>query len=447
MKAQETYSNLFKNYREVLRLNAARALDGARDQAFALFESLGLPGPKDEDYRHCNLDPALEVDYGLNLYRMGIPAHPSEVFRCDVPTLSTRLFFVVNDLFYPNKKRPVSLPEGVLCGSLNQLLNEHPDLLEKYYNALAAQGKDALAALNTALVQDGFVLYVPAGVHIEQPLQLVQMFQGDIDIMATRRLLVILEEDASAQLIVCDHAMSKARYFSNQVSEIFLGKNANLSYYEMEMTHDGTTRVSNTFLSLGPDANLLMSNIGLENGLTRNNVFLQFDAPGAKVDLSGISLLSRRQQTDNHILVNHKSGGCQSNQIFKYVLDGNAQGVFEGKVLVQPDAQKTVALQSNANLCCSEQAHMYSQPQLEIYADDVTCNHGSATGQIDEAALFYMRQRGLSPEEARMFLKYAFAADVVDRIQLKPLQERVRMLIGKRFRGELSKCAQCDICP
>lgn len=446
MKAQETYSHLFKNYREVLRLNAARALDGARDTAFARFESLGLPNAKNEEYRYCDLIPALEVDYGMNLYRMGIPAHPGDVFRCDVPSMATRLFFIVNDLYYPHKKS-LNLPEGVIYGSLNEQLKAHPDLLEKYYNHLCAQGEDAMAALNTAMVQDGFVLYIPAGVQVEHPLQLVQMFQGDIDIMATRRLLVVLEEGASAQLIVCDHAMSTARYFSNQVSEIFLGKGARLEYYEMEMTHDKTTRVCNTYISQEADSDLLMNNIGLENGLTRNNVELTFQAPGAKADLSGLSLLSRQQQSDNHVLVNHKAGGCNSNQIFKYVLDGAARGVFGGKVLVLPDAQQTVALQSNANLCTSKEARMHAMPQLEIYADDVTCSHGSATGQIDENALFYMRQRGLSEEGARMFLKFAFASDIVERIQLTPLQARVRMLINKRFRGELSQCADCNICP
>lgn len=446
MKAQETYSHLFKNYREVLRLNAARALDGARDTAFARFESLGLPNAKNEEYRYCDLIPALEVDYGMNLYRMGIPAHPGDVFRCDVPSMATRLFFIVNDLYYPHKKS-LNLPEGVIYGSLNEQLKAHPELLEKYYNHLCAQGEDAMAALNTAMVQDGFVLYIPAGVQVEQPLQLVQMFQGDIDIMATRRLLVVLEEGASAQLIVCDHAMSTARYFSNQVSEIFLGKGARLEYYEMEMTHDKTTRVCNTYISQEADSDLLMNNIGLENGLTRNNVELTFQAPGAKADLSGLSLLSRQQQSDNHVLVNHKAGGCNSNQIFKYVLDGAARGVFGGKVLVLPDAQQTVALQSNANLCTSKEARMHTMPQLEIYADDVTCSHGSATGQIDENALFYMRQRGLSEEGARMFLKFAFASDIVERIQLTPLQARVRMLINKRFRGELSQCADCNICP
>ena len=444
-KIQETYSNLFHNYREVLRLNAAPVLDARRDEAFEAFARKGLPLGASERYRNCDLSEALGVDYGMNLYRMGIPAHPGDVFRCDVPSLSTRLYFVVNDLYYPSKKAVV-LPEGVLCGSLNALLKEHP-FLEKYYDRLRAKDDDALAAMNTAFVQDGFLLYVPKGVCIDKPLQLIQMFQGEIDIMATRRLLIVLEEGASANLMVCDHAITSARYFSNQVTEIFVGDNASLEYYELEMTHDRTVRTANTYVSQASASHLLMNNIELENGLTRNNVTLSLEGKGAEASLSGLTLLSRRQLADNHVLVNHAVSGCKSNQLYKYVLDDTATGVFGGKVLVGQGAQQTEAYQNNANMVTSKGARMHSQPQLEIYADDVKCSHGSATGQLDDEAMFYMRQRGLDESEARMLLKFAFTADVVEKIHFPALADRIRMLIGKRFRGELSKCHDCKICP
>ncbi len=444
-KVKEIYTNLFHNYREVLRMNASEAIDARRDEAFALFSEVGFPSDKDEKYRYCNLDEALKVDYGMNLYRMGIPAHPDDVFRCDVPSLSTRLYFIVNDLFYPSKKA-VSLPEGVLCGSLNTLLKEHPEI-GSFYDRLRGEDNDGLAAMNTAFVQDGFLLYVPKGVCIDKPLQLIQMFQGDIDILANRRLLIILEEGAEANLMVCDHAITSARYMSDQVTEIYVGKGANLQYYELEMTHDKTTRVANTYVSMSSDASLLMNSIGLENGLTRNNVYLRFEGRGASADLSGLELMSRNQFADNHVLVDHAVEGCSSNQLYKYVLDDAAHGVFGGKVLVRKGAQQTAAYQSNANMVGSQQARMHSLPQLEIYADDVKCSHGSATGHIDEDAMFYMRQRGLDEGEARMLLKFAFTSDVVERIHFTPLQDRIKMLIGKRFKGELSKCHDCKICP
>ncbi len=442
MKPQQIYANLFTNYREVLRLHSSEAMDACRDEAFAAFRRLGMPDSRSEAYRYCRLDEALAVDYGVNLYRLAVPAHPSEVFRCDVPTLSTRLYFVVNDMYYPSK-RPVQLPEGVICGSLNQMLKEHPQL-GSWYGRLSAATDDGLAAMNTAFAQDGFVLYVPKGVTIDKPLQLIQMFQGEIDILATRRLLVILEEGASANLIVCDHAISTGQYFSNQVVEIFVGENAHLEYYEMEMTHPQTVRVSNTYISQASDSSLLMNGVQLENGLSRNNVYLRFDGKRAKADLSGLSLLGGEQLADNHIVVDHAQGNCCSNQLFKYILDGSSRGVFGGKVLVRPLAQQTQAFQSNANMCNSDRARMHSLPQLEIYADDVKCSHGSATGQIDEEALFYMRQRGIGAEQARMLLKLAFASDVIDRISLQPLQGRVRMLVEKCLRGQLANCTICQ---
>lgn len=446
METLETYRRLYENYREVLRAGSAPLMDACRDQAAACWLQAGFPSTKSESYRHCDLKEDLSIDYGMNLYRLGVPAHPGDVFRCDVPTLSTQLFFIVNDLYYPGKQ-PVQLPEGVLCGSLTTLMREHAGRLRPYYDQLRCQGTDAMAAMNTAFCQDGFLLFVPRGVVVDKPIQLIQMFQGEIDIMATRRLLVVLEEGASATLIVCDHAISQSRYFSNQVAEIYVGKNAGLSYYEMEMTHDRTCRVANTFIRQDEGARFVTQQSGLENGLTRNNLSLTFVGRHASASLSGLTLVSRRQKTDNHVLVDHAVPDCQSDQLYKYVLDDEARAVFGGRVLVRPDAQRTQASQLSAGLCNTDKVSMLAQPQLEIYADDVKCGHGSATGQIDENALFYMRQRGLSEEEARMFLKYAFASQVIDRIELEPLKDRMRMLVGKRFRGELAKCIDCKICP
>lgn len=446
MEALSTYSHLFRNYREVLRMYSSPLMDACRDEAFARFEQRGFPSTQQEAYRLCDLSEALGIDYGMNLYRLSVPAHPGDVFRCDVPTLATRLFFVVNDVYYPSKKQ-LQWPQGVLCGSLSELTRQHPALLERFYNRLAQESQDGLAAMNTAFAQDGYLLYVPDNVHIDRPLQLIQLFQGEIDILANRRLLIVLGKNARVQLMVCDHAISYNRYFSNQVTEIFLDEQAHLEFYEMEMTHDNTNRVSNTFISQQSGSSLLMNSIGLENGLTRNNVYLRFEGKGAEANLSGLSLLSRSQAAHNHVVVDHAVGNCRSNQLFKYVLDDSSHGVFGGKVLVEKGADQTVALQSNANMCNTSKARMNAMPQLEIYADDVQCSHGSATGQIDENALFYMRQRGLSQDEAKQLLKYAFVGDVVERIQLSPLQDRIKVLIGKRFRGELSKCAECNICP
>ncbi len=445
MGKETTYINLFRNYREVLRQYSAPLMNSKRETALELFEKAGFPGPGDEAYRHCHLDSLMEIDYGLNLYRMSTPAHPGKVFRCEVPSLSTKLFFVVNDVYYPDPK-PQNLPDGVLYGSINTLLREHSELMASYYDRLAGQSADAFAALNTAMAQDGFLLYVPKGVEIEQPLQLIQLFHGEIEQMANRRNLVILEDGAAAKLMICDHSMTQSRCLSNQVTEVFVGEKARLEYYELEMTHPNNARISNTFIDQKDSSVVFVNGITLNNGVTRNNLRLRMLGQYAESQLSGFCLLDQQQLADYHISVEHVVPHCNSRQLYKYILDDESRGVFAGKVLVHKEAQKTSAYQSNANLCNSSGARMNALPQLEIYADDVKCSHGSATGQIDENALFYMRSRGLSEQEARMMLKFAFVADVIEGIQLIPLKNRIHNLVGKRIRKQMSACAGCDIC-
>jgi Fe-S cluster assembly protein SufD len=442
MQAEKSYTDLYKQHSNAVNSCCSDMLNSKRDAAFKTFQSVGFPNTSQENYRHCDLQEALSIDYGMNINRIHIPINPHEVFSCDVPNLSTKLFFVVNDQFY-KKDKAIGLPEGVLCGSLNDFALSHSDLLEPYYAKLSTDSTDGMVSFNTLFAQDGFVLYVPAGVIIDKQIQLIQVLHGAEDIMVNRRLLVILEEGAQAQLLVCDHALSSNRFFSNLVTEVFIGKGASLEFYELEMDHVNTVRVANTFINQSASSNLWMNGTTLQNGLTRNNVNVRFDGEGSEAHLSGMALGDQSQLIDNQLFIDHASPRCSSHELFKYVLDDAARGVFGGRVLVQKNSQKTVAYQSNKNLCSTREAKMFAKPQLEIYADDVKCSHGSATGQIDENALFYMRSRGLSESEARLLLKFAFTSDVLDTIRLEPLRDRMRMLVEKRFRGELARCAGC----
>lgn len=443
MKAEETYLDIYRQYSGVVSQHSAPLLNARREAALAVLNAEGIPDTSQEEYRHFDLQKALTVDYGMNLNRFVTKLNPQDVFCCDVPNLSTRLLFVVNDTC---SKVPlkVPLPEGVLCGSLQDFAASHPALLEPYYGQLSASSADGMVALNTLFAQDGFVLFIPAGVHIDKPIQLIQVLHGNEDRMVNRRLLVIAEEGSQAQLLVCDHALSSRKFFSNQVTEIFVGKNATLEFYELEMDHDDTVRVANTLVKQEAGSNLLMNNITLQNGQTRNNVNVKLAGEYAETNLSGMALADQEHVIDNHLFVDHVAPHCTSHELYKYVLDDSARGVFGGRILVRKNAQKTAAYQSNKNLCSTREARMFTKPQLEIYADDVKCSHGTATGQIDEKALFYIRSRGISEVEARLLLKFAFTADVIDNIRLEPLKDRMKMLVEKRFRGELAKCAGCS---
>lgn len=446
MNIEQQYIDLFSQEEEMICQHSAEVLNAHRAKAFADFQAQGFPTHKQERYKYTDIRSYFEPEYGLNLNRLTIPANPYEVFRCDVPNMSTALFFVVNDQFYTRSEPATQLPEGVLLGSLKEMAARHPDLVSRYYGQLADTEKDGLTAFNTAFAQDGVLLYVPKNVVVESPIQLVNVLRADVDLMMNRRVLIILEEGAEARLLICDHAMDQVNFLSTQVIELFAGANSTFDLYELEETHTGNVRFSNLYARQEANSNVLLNGMTLHNGTTRNTTEVSLVGEGAAIYLCGMAIEDKKQHVDNHTAIDHAVANCSSNELFKYVLDDQAVGAFAGRVLVRPGAQKTSAQQTNRNLCATREARMYTQPQLEIYADDVKCSHGATVGQLDEKALFYMRSRGISQQEARLMLMFAFVNEVIDTIRLDALKERLHLLVEKRFRGELNRCQGCSIC-
>ena len=446
MKAEQQYIDLFSQCEALICRHSSEVMNTPRAKAFADFERLGFPTTKQEKYKYTDMAKLFAPDYGLNLNRLDIPVNPYEVFKCDVPNMSTSLYFVVNDAFYNKALPKAQLPEGVLLGSLKDLSKQHPELVQKYYGKLAETSKDGITAFNTAFAQDGFMLYVPKGVVVEKPIQLVNILRADVNFMVNRRLLVVLEEGAQARLLVCDHAMDDVNFLSTQVVEVFAAENSVFDLYELEETHTSTIRISNLYVNQEANSNVLLNGMTLHNGTTRNTTEVTLNGRGAEINLCGMAIADKNEHVDNHTFIDHKVSDCTSNELFKYVLDEQSVGAFAGKVLVREGAQHTSSQQTNRNLCATREARMYTQPQLEIYADDVKCSHGATVGQLDEKALFYMRQRGISLKEARLLLMFAFVNEVIDTIRLDALKDRLHLLVEKRFRGELNKCQGCAIC-
>ena len=446
MKAEQQYLDLFAQCEDLICRYSTPVMNALRADALADFERLGFPSTKGEDYKYTDVARAFSPDYGLNIKRVPIPVNPYDVFRCDVPNLSTSLFFMVNDSFYDKQLPKVDFPEGVFVGSLQVFAEKYPDIAAKYYGKAAPSSKDGIIALNTMLAQDGFVLYVPKNVVIERPIQLVNVFRSTRDLMANRRVLVIMEANSQAKLLACDHSVDDVKFLATQVVEVFVEENACFDYYDLEESNVSTTRFSSLHVEQSASSHVVVNGITLTNGLTRNNYYINLNGEHAETTLCGMSVLDKEQQLDTYTLITHAVPNCTSNELFKNVLNDYAIGAFSGRILVQPDAQKTVAYQTNSNLCATREARMYSKPQLEIYADDVKCTHGMTTGQLDEEALFYMQSRGIPRNEARMLLSVAFTADVIDYVQVDALKERLHHLVEKRFRGELAKCTGCRIC-
>ncbi len=444
--AARQYSDLYRACRDSIMAHSAPALNALRDHAAARFDALGLPTRRAERYRYTDMEALFAPDYGLNVNRLDIPVDPYEAFRCDVPNLSTSLYFMVNDAFYDKALPKGRLPEGMVVGSLARMATEMAGVVGECYGKLADVDGDAPTALNTMLAQDGLLVYVPRGVRSDKCVQVINILRSDVDLMVCRRVLIVVEQGAEAKLLFCDHAADDRRFLTSQVIEAYVGDGASLDLYCLEETHARNARVSNLYARLGTGARLNHNIITLHNGTTRNTASVKLEGEGAECWLGGLAIADKEQHVDNNTLIDHLVPGCTSGELYKYVLDGKATGAFAGRVLVRPGAQRTSSDMRNQNLCATRQARMFTQPMLEIYADDVKCSHGSTVGQLNDAAIFYMQQRGLTLREARLLLQAAFAGEVIDRMELAPLRDRLHYLVDKRFRGELSKCAGCKLC-
>jgi Fe-S cluster assembly protein SufD len=443
--AEKQYIELYDTCRGMIFGHSTDVMNRERDAACDTFRRLGLPDRKQERFRYTSLQDVFAPDYGVNLNRLEIPVDPYEAFRCDVPNLSTSLYFVVNDTFYSQALPKSQLPEGVVIASLADVARSNPALVEKYYNRLAAN-KDAVSSLNTMLAQDGLLVYVPKNVRVERPVQVINILRSDVDMMVNRRVLIVLEENAEIKLLFCDHAADDRNFLTTQVTEAFVGENASLDMYSLEETHIHSRLVSTTYIEQQRCSHVCHNAITLHNGLTRNQLDLVFRGEGAECNCNGCAIVDKSQHVDNNTLIVHSVGHCESHELYKYVLNGESTGAFAGRVLVEKDAQKTSSSMTNQNLCATKQARMYTQPMLEIYADDVKCSHGSTVGQLNDAALFYMRQRGIPLSEAKMLLQFAFVNEVIDNIRLEPLKDRLHYLVEQRFRGLLNKCEGCRLC-
>ena len=445
MSNAQEYITLYDAHKELIEKPCATLLNEARHAAIEKFRNSGFPTTKEEDWLHTDVAAQFcGSNYGMNLGRISLSADLHEIFTCDVPNLHTHRAFIVNDSFQAADKEN-KLPQGVLFGSLNRIAHSHKELIAPYYNKLAADC-DSIAQFNTAFVQDGILLYIPANTEIEGTIQIVSLIQSKVDMMSNRRLLIILEKGAKASLLICDHSSTAKKTISTQVSEVFIGQGASLDIYELEETGNSNSRVGHLLVSQAADSRFNHCNITLTNGFTRNRINVALNGSGADTNITGLVIGDRKQHIDNRTLVEHKAGHCNSNELYKYILDEEAVGIFAGKMLIHPDAQQTTSEQTNRNLCLTSCARMYAQPQLEIYADDVKCSHGSTVGQLDENALFYMQQRGIPADEARHLLMYAFAGEVIENIKIEALRDRLHLLVEKRFRGELNHCKGCSLC-
>lgn len=445
MSALDQYLDLWKEHKDLIDSKCPEVLNRLRPAAADSLEKNGLPSEKAENYRHTDLDKLLSPNYGINVARIPIAVNPSESFRCDVPQLSTSLFLVINDAFAETTGCRNSLPDGVDVMSLAAYARINPEFVGRYYGSVADMS-NPIVALDTLLCQDGVVVRVRAGVKVEPTIQIVNIFNNINPLLAARRLLIVMEEDSEARILVCDHTQTQDVDFCGlQVVEIFAGKRSKVDFYDLEESTRRTARLSSLYLYQEEGSEVLLDAMTLYNGVTRNEFFTRFAGRHARLRMLGMGIEDESRRLDTYSRISHDVPECNTDELFKYVVDDDAMGAFAGLIYVAEGAVKTEAYQSNRNLVGSDRAKMHSKPQLEIYNDDVKCSHGTAIGQLDEKQLFYMMTRGISEEQARLMLKQAFMSDVIDGISLPPLRDRLKLMVERRFAGEQMACASCPV--
>ena len=447
MAALEQYLDLYRGHRDLIDEGGAPALNALRPAALEALERKGLPRKGSEDFENIDLDAMLAPDYGLNLDRLDIDVNVAATFRCDVPVLSAAPYLSVNDTFaVAETGRRLELPDGVEVGSLRDWALREPEEAAHYYGRLADM-ENPLVALDTLFAQDGMYLRVQRGVRLKQPLQLVNILANGMPLMAVRRLLVIVEEDAEAQLIVCDHTqIEDTRFLALQTIEMFVADRARFGYYDLEESTELTSRLSTLWLSQGADSEVTVNSTTLFNGTTRNEFYCRFAGEHASLRLFGMGIEDEQRKLSIYSRISHDVPRCHSNELFKFTVDDESSAAFSGKIYVAEGSVQTEAYQANRNLVSGNNARIFTKPVLEIYNDDVKCSHGAAIGQLDEMQLFYMRTRGLSEETARLMLRQAFMADVIDTIAVPALRDRLHLLVERRYAGAASACASCKGC-
>lgn len=448
-KELQQYIDFYKSGSSIIDDHSAPVLNVPRAEAVAFLEHCRLPRRGDENYHVTDLPALLAPDYGINIKRAGMPMDAAAAFRCDVPNLNALVYYQCNDEFRaPDKDYSSVLPAGVFIGSLRQAAVSHRDIIEKYYNTIAPHS-DAMVALNTLFAQDGVVVYIPRNTTLSRPVQVVNILSGAAPVLVSRRMLVIAEDNAGVKLVLCDHSQNPdVASLVNQVVEVYAAPGSRVEIFDMEESSAATRRVSGIYVRQSRDSQFLSNSITLVNGATRNNISVDVAEPGCATHLYGICIGRDNEIIDNNTFIAHNAPLCHSREQYKYLLEGTSRGCFGGKIYVAPGADKVEAYQSNNNIIASDDAKIFTKPQLEIYTDDVKCSHGATTGQLDEKALFYMRSRGIPADKARQLLMQAFMDEVIDTVSIDILRDRLKHLVEKRLSGELALCSSCAArCP
>jgi Fe-S cluster assembly protein SufD len=434
-------------------------LRALRRDAFERFRAVGFPTTRQEDWRFTNIAPLAATPFRLSAERE--PGREA-ARHLDAHRFAeagwTELVFVNGRYAARLSRRPApaegGLPSrrsgreaGVRVASIGDLLRTDGEVLRAHLPATLGSGQRPFAELNAALAVDGAVVHVPANVVGEGAIHLLFYSEpGTAPTMSHPRVLIVVEDGAHARIVETYAGAAGGRYFTNQVTGIVVGASASVAHYKLQREAASAFHVGAIHVRLGRDSRLSSQVVMAGGQIARSDIEVAMEGEGADCTLNGVYLGSGDRLVDNHTSIDHAVPHCTSHEVYKGILDGRARGVFNGKILVRPGAQKTDAKQTNKVLLLSDAAQIDTKPQLEIFADDVKCTHGATVGQLSEEALFYLRTRGLGADDARNLLIYAFASEVVSRIDLEPVRRALdRLLLAELPLGRSERPAAAGL--
>jgi Fe-S cluster assembly protein SufD len=421
---------------------AQTSIHATRRQAMTRFAELGFPTIRHEEWKYTSLVPALKHEYRLPAQSSSETASrltSSDIAPFLMPELDAQTLVFVNGVYAPELSM-IHVQKGVTVLPLADALHDKHPVVEKHFAHVADWNNDALIALNTAYSLNGAFIEVQRGTVVERPFHLVFVNDARVSsVFAPLRNLFVMGENAEATVLETAHTLASGENhsFTSSVSEGVLAENARLHHYKIQNDVEASYYVGAT--SVRQEATSLFNSvvITLSGGIVRNNLSTVLGGKAADAHYYGLYCVDGKTLVDNHTFVDHAVAHCTSNELYKGIMDARSTGVFNGKIMVREDAQKTLAYQSNRNILLSNNATINTKPQLEIFADDVKCSHGCTTGQLDEESLFYLRARGLDKEQARALLLTAFAGEVLDKISLESLKNRLESVIAERLEKEI----------
>lgn len=402
-----------------------------RRSALQTFETLGFPTIKHEEWKYSNVTSLINKAYEID--------QPSTISAADldsllIPNLSGNILYFVNGQYRADLSRIVSPASEVQIMSFRQALTDQSEAVGAYFSRLADFQDNAFTALNTAFAVDGVFIRVPDGKTVAEPI--IMRFITDArtsSVAAQPRNLVIVGRNAEVKVVEAYRTLGDEASFTNVVTEVVVAREARVDYYKVQNDTDQSYHIGTTEVRQADNSLFYSATITLNGGFVRNNLNIVLDGEHCEAHMYGLYIPNGKQHIDNHTLVDHAKPNSYSNELYKGILEERATGVFNGKIYVRPDAQKTNAYQSCKNVVLSPDATMNTKPQLEIYADDVKCSHGTTTGKLNDEALFYMRSRGIPKEQAQTLLMYAFAEDVMNKIKIAPIREYLEGVVAQKL--------------